>query len=614
MVNTPGSESYPSTATDPGVSRPPARLSRRRFLSWASAGAASAAGLLVVACGPSLSQLAPTPAPTAAPAAPTTAPAVTTAPAGGAATPAATGQPKPTAAAAAKPKPSGQVIAGLSQEPTVFNPLMAHIEVDEGVHYNLFDPLWGVDEKGNYFPMLATEVPSLQNGGISQDGLTWRVKLRGDVKWHDGQPFGADDVKFTHDLLMREDFKAGSRLGHELVTDIQVTSPTEIIWKMKQAYAPYLAILASTFIVPKHVLGSAADPNTADFTNAPVGTGAFVWGERVPGDHITLNANPNYWGDGPSPEKVVFRYIPDLTVMFTQFKTGEIDYTGLQGITADHYDEAKTLADRDIHVGPTAFIENIWFNLGRPQFQDKDVRQALYLAMDKNTIIKNIYYGVHGPAESYLPKESWAYNPDLSAHTFDPQKAIQILEAAGWKAGDGGIREKNGVKLQFTNSTTAGNKVREQAQAYLQQNWKDIGVSVEIKNMPAAVIWGDYFNQSQYDSVMVGLHYGTGPDPDASSYFSSRAIPAKAGAGNNTMQYANPTLDQLLDNGTSTVDQAKRKDAYLKIQQVLHDDMAFLPMFQYGFIEGTKKGLLGYVNNPNVVSNAWNIRTWRWQS
>src|SRR5881275_2674075 len=113
MVNTPGSESYPSTATDPGVSRPPARLSRRRFLSWASASAASAAGLLVVACGPSLSQLAPTPAPTAAPAAP----AVTTAPAGGAATPAATGQPKPTAAAAAKPKPSGQVIAGLSQEP-----------------------------------------------------------------------------------------------------------------------------------------------------------------------------------------------------------------------------------------------------------------------------------------------------------------------------------------------------------------------------------------------------------------------------------------------------------------------------------------------------------------
>src|SRR5947209_19572001 len=171
MVNTPGSESYPSTAPDPGVSRPPARLSRRRFLSWASAGAASAAGLLVVACGPSLSQLAPTPAPTAAPAAPTTAPAATTAPAGGAATPAATGQPKPTAAAAAKPKPSGQVSAGLSQEPTVFNPLMAHIDVDEGVHYNLFDPLWGADEKGKYFPMPATEVPSAQNGGTGQAGL-----------------------------------------------------------------------------------------------------------------------------------------------------------------------------------------------------------------------------------------------------------------------------------------------------------------------------------------------------------------------------------------------------------------------------------------------------------
>jgi len=124
-------------------------------------------------------------------------------------------------------KPTGQVIVGLSQEPTVFNPLLPHIEVDQGVHWNLFSPLWGVDDKGNFIPQLAAEIPSVENGGISEDGLTWKVKLRPGVTWHDGAPFTADDVKFTLELINNPHFRAYSRNGHQLVSDIQVTSPTE---------------------------------------------------------------------------------------------------------------------------------------------------------------------------------------------------------------------------------------------------------------------------------------------------------------------------------------------------------------------------------------------------
>src|SRR5262249_12278764 len=157
----------------------------------------------------------------------------------------------------------------------------------------------------------------------------------------------------------------------------------------------------------------------------------------------------------------------------TQFKTGEIDYTGIQGITADHYDEAKALPDRVVNLGPSPFIENIWLNLERDQFKEPAVREALYYAMDKDTIIKDIYYGLPGPAEGYLPEQSWAFNPNLPRHEYNPQRAATILDAAGWTTGADGVREKNGVKLAFTNSTTAGNKVREQAQAFLQQNWLD---------------------------------------------------------------------------------------------------------------------------------------------
>jgi peptide/nickel transport system substrate-binding protein len=152
---------------------------------------------------------------------------------------AAQGTPKPPPS-----KPTGQVIVGLSQEPTVFNPLMPHIEVDQGVHWNIFSPLWNVDAGGNFIPQLATEVPTIGNGGISEDGLDWRIKLRPNVVWHDGTPFTADDVKYTLELVNNPHFRAYSRNGHEQVTDIKVVSPTEITWQMKKSYAPYVSILS----------------------------------------------------------------------------------------------------------------------------------------------------------------------------------------------------------------------------------------------------------------------------------------------------------------------------------------------------------------------------------
>ena len=187
--------------------------------------------------------------------------------------------------------PKGRIVVGLSQEPTVFNPLMAHIEVDDGVHFSVFDALFRIDPKGVIQPNLAAEVPTQKNGGISEDGLKWRIRLRDDVRWHDGKPFTAEDVKFTLELITNPNFRSWRTAGHSLVRDITVVSPTEITWRMEQAFAPYLSFLTETFIVPKHILEKEADPNNAAFNQAPIGTGAFKWGKRVPGDHIELVAN-----------------------------------------------------------------------------------------------------------------------------------------------------------------------------------------------------------------------------------------------------------------------------------------------------------------------------------
>ena len=504
----------------------------------------------------------------------------------------------------------GQLTVGFSQEPTVFNPHMPHIEVDEGIHFSVFDPLFYVDEKGAFVAALAAEVPTVENGGISADGLSWKVKLRDDVKWHDGTPFTAEDVKYTLGLLVDPNFRSWRKTGHELVRDLTVVSPTEITWKMEKPFAPYPSILASTFITPKHILGAAADPNTAPFNNAPVGTGPFKWKERVAGDYILLEANKDYFGAGPHIGTLIYKYVPDLNVMYTQFKGGDIDVAGLQWITPDHYDEAKTLDGKVVTVVPGSTIESLTLNMERPQFKNPKVREALYHAIDKQSIIDALYYGLPTPTESYVPQQSYYYNPDLPKHEYSPDKAKALLDEAGWVPGADGVRAKDGVKLAFTCSTTAGNHIREQVQQYMQQSFKDLGIEMTISNLPPAVMWGDYWMMSQFDSVIVGLDFLTGPDPDTSDFFRSTSSPAKGGSGQNTWQFADSQVDDLLAKGGSLFVPEERRAAYFKIQEIMRRELPLLPLFQYATVRGHKQGVENIAYNINTRIDTWNVARW----
>ncbi|WP_152047813.1 peptide ABC transporter substrate-binding protein [Aureimonas psammosilenae] len=506
--------------------------------------------------------------------------------------------------------PTGQLVVAFSQEPTVFNPHMLHIEVDEGIHFSVFDPLFAVDPEGKFFPGLAAEVPTVENGGISADGLQWKVKLRDGVKWHDGKPFTAEDVKFTLELLVDPNFRAARRTGHDLIRDLKVVSPTEITWRMEKTYAPYPSLLAATFIVPKHAFEGVADKNTAPFNNAPIGTGPFKWVSRTAGDNIQLAANADYFGDGPYIERLIYKYIPDLNVLYTQFKSGDIDVTGLQWITPDHYEEAKTLPGTEVSLVPGSTVESFSLNMGKPQFQDLAVRQALYHAIDKQSIIDALYYGLPTPTESYTPQQSFYYNSDLPKHEYSIDKAKAILDGAGWNPGAGGIREKDGVRLAFTNSTTAGNHIREQVQQFLQQSFQEIGVEMTISNLPPAVMWGDYWMQSQFDSVVVGIDFLTGPDPDVSDYLGSASTNAKGGSGQNNWQYSNPEVDKLLTEGGKSFVPEERKTSYLKIQEMVRHDLPLLPMFQYTTVRGRKAGVTGFQPNVNTRIDTWNVGTW----
>ena len=516
--------------------------------------------------------------------------------------------------AQAKPpsEPTGQVVVGLSQEPVVFHPLLSSNEVGHGLWWNIYDPLWAPDENGQFVPKLAVEVPSIENGGISADGLTWHVKLRDDVKWHDGTPFTAEDVKYTFELINHPEFNTRTRLGHELVTDIQVVNDHEIRWSMTQMYAPYISQLSNTFIVPKHILEKEQDPNQSSLSQKPVGTGAFKLHERVSGDRVVLSANEDYFGPGPYIERLEFKYIPDLNALYSQFRTGQIDVVGIHGIPHNFYDEIIEIPDLVVVPVSSGTIESISINHKHPILKDKAVREALYYAINKEAIVDLIYYGLPTTTESFLPKDSWAYHPNLEKHQYDKEKAIELLEKSGWQVGSDGIREKDGKRLSFEISTTSGNELRAQTQQLIQQDWLDIGVELNINNMPAAVIWGDFWFNSEFDSVLVGVNYMTGNDPDPSNRFHTKAIQAEGGSGNNTIQFSHAKGDALLEQGQQTMDLEKRKQIYHDLQVLYRDEFAILPLYEGARIEGHKKGLEGFKPNVNVLSNAWNAGTWYW--
>ena len=506
---------------------------------------------------------------------------------------------------------AGQCVVGVTQEAVNFNPLLyVNTGVETCVEFIVFDSLWQIDPQGKFIPNLAAEIPTVENGGVSKDGLTWTIKLRPDVLWHDGAPFTADDVAFTLDVILNPKVTVRSREGHEHVEHYATKDDHTIEIKLKDSFAPYLVSWQKTSVIPKHILSTVPDINIAPFNTNPVGTGPFKFKERVAGSYIAFEPNPKYHGGAPKLTSLVQKYVPDQQTLFAQFQTGEVDVYDIQGIPPLLYQRAKALPGSKIELNPNPFVEFIYFNCGKPQFQDKRVRKALYMATDRKGWIDAVYYGVPVPTLSYLPPNHWAYNKALVDPGYDPQKAAALLDEAGWKVAADGVRAKDGVRLAFSMSTTAGNKSREQAQQLLQQNFKKINVEMTIKNMPASVVWGDYTVQSQFDTLMVGWDALLYPDPDYGDRIRSTAIPAKGGSGSNYVQYQNPEIDELSNKGVTTTNLEERKAIYDKIQAILLDDLPFAPIFSYQTIVGVKDRMKGYEVNPYLTSNAWNTADW----
>jgi peptide/nickel transport system substrate-binding protein len=625
------------------------RLSRRGFL----AGAAAAAGTAILAaCGgsaatdtpkPAAATTAPTTAAGSATSAPaTTAPstAATTAPttAAGSATSgtaapvpggtvvggAPTTAPSGTSAAGGAPakgafasqidtsnmKKGGTLIEGRSTDIQTFNPVLQKDTSSGRVNGLIYDPVLSVD------PDTVQPVGILASKWeVSPDSKTYTFTLKQGVKWHDGQPFSADDVKFSYDLYMNKD--TGTARAGELndrVASVTVKDPQTIVFTLKDVSAPFLTNNMVYGIVPKHILDGVApkdiktNPLSTGDPKATIGTGPFKFKEYKQGDHVTLVANPDYHRGAPNLDSYLYKFVKDSTTLYQQVKTGEVDY--YEGLTKDFNDDAKKQTNFNTVAYDTFGFQFFGYNLdttnkaSNPIFQDVNVRRALMYAVDRKGIVDKIQYGLSTLAQGTMPVLSWAYLPDKITvkYDYDPKKANQMLEDAGWKKGSDGIRAKDGKKLSFSMYATAGNKTIEGYMNVFQENWKDIGVEMK----PIYEEFSQYvtrLTQSfDFEAFQVGFNWSV--DPDQQTMWDSK----QHGQGFNLYSYSNPKVDDLLLQGLRTLDQEKRKQIYVDMQNlVLADAPAMITDFPKTLATVNKR-----VKNlvPNAVSVTINAHQW----
>ncbi|MDP9364454.1 MAG: peptide ABC transporter substrate-binding protein, partial [Chloroflexota bacterium] len=507
----------------------------------------------------------------------------------------------------------GELIVGSSQEAVNFNPLLyTNTGIETLPEVLMFDSLLKLLPDGTYAPNLATEVPTAENGGISPDGLTWTYKLRNDVTWHDGQPFTARDVQFTWETVMNPAAAVRSRTGHDNVSAVETPDEYTVVMRLKAPFAPFRSVWTSgvTSVIPAHVL-AGQDINTAPFnTQSPIGTGPFKFVEHVAGSNLTVERNPEYHGGAPSLERIFVKLVPEVPVLFTQFRTGEVQVVDYQGIQADRFEEAEGLEDRVVVRKPSNFVEFIYFNNSLPQFQDKRVKQAIYHASDAQTIIDEIYYGLENPTLTYLPPTHWAYNPEVRTYPYDLERANALLDEAGFVRGDDGVRAKDGVRLAFTMSTSAGNQLRESAQQILQQAYKEIGVEMTIDNRPASTLWGDDVPAGKFETLMVAWDNAIQSDPDPTSRLHSSMIPVETGAGANYVQFKNSEADRLMEEGVREPDQGRRAEIYRQLQALLAEELPWAPLFNNVDKFGRVAALQGYRPNPYLATNFDNANEW----
>jgi peptide/nickel transport system substrate-binding protein len=513
----------------------------------------------------------------------------------------------PTAAPQTKP-----LVWGMLSDIETLNPILSEASNETDILNGIFSTLIKVNENLEFVPHLLTELPQQ-----SDDGLEYSFTLREGVLFHDGVELTSADVKFMYEMKMAENNAVPSRAMWEKIADFTIADDYNFTITLNEVDVTWLEgwAYAGAMIVPKHIVEEefAAGGNEltkgGDFSRNPVGSGPYKFVEWKTNEFIVLEAYDDFFLGKPEIERVVFKIVPDTNTMYAQFQTGDIDIydRAMPSLYKEFLQLKDDGMDIEVHNFPSFIYMHASFNLRLPVFQDKAVRQALNYAFPKQDYIETVLDGVGTIAHSDTPPMSWAYNPNVKQYDYNPEKAALLLDEAGWIPGDDGVREKDGVRLEFTMSTNTGRKEREDFQDIAKQEWEAIGAKVDIQNFEGAAM-GDILNNLDFDIIIFAWQAGF--DPNTETLWHSRQQPDKYGTGQNYVGLENQRLDELLEAGVQETVQDRRIEIYHNVQEILAEEVPSIFVYFFNTVIAVPGNLENFKPNSTQANSTWNMYEW----
>jgi len=479
--------------------------------------------------------------------------------------------------------------------------MLAGDSASHQVSGRLFDGLIAYDKTLSHFePRLA------ERWNVSEDGLQITFHLRKDVKWQDGEPFTARDVEFAFNTITSPDTLTAYAEDYNQVERFEVLDDHSFRATYAEPFAPALSSWASDMIVlPKHLLEGKNINEATEFARDPVGLGPYKLDSWDTGRQITLRVNPDYYRGRPHIERLVTRVLPDSQVQFLELKSGGLDSMGLTPLQFSRQTSTEAF-ERNIHK--YKYLGNgytyLGYNLEREKFKDVRVRRALTHAIDKNEIVQGVLFGLGQPAAvPYKPGTKW-HNDKVKDLEYDPDKAKKLLAEAGWTDSDGdGILDKDGEKFTFKIITNNGNESREKTATILQRRFREIGIDVSITKYEWAAFLKDFVEKKNFDAVVLGWSLSLDPD-QYTMWHSSMTGPKQF----NFVSYQNPEVDELLDKGRRTFDEAERKKFYDRFQEILVEDQPYTFLYYPESLPAVHCRFMGIEPAPAGIS--YNFKDW----
>lgn len=442
----------------------------------------------------------------------------------------------------------------------------------------IFDNLYKVNENYELEPVLADSYEA------SADGLTYTFRLKSDVTFHNGDEFTAQDVVYTYEWIMDEANASTRQANFELVESVEAPDDQTVVVNLTEADVTFMVNVATTFIYPA---AHHEEVGEDAFKGAPVGTGPFILEEWAPQQRVLLRANENYFRGRPNFDFFQEDVVPEAAGRMAALESGQAD-NSMWGLNAEDNEALRETGD--FHVYETLQVATNHFPLNNehPFLREKEVRQALLFALDRESFAEDIFLGQAQVATSNLsPALAAYYNPDVKQYNHDPEQAMQLLEDAGWIEGSNGIREKDGVPAQFTMMVFQGDTQRRPEAEIAQQWWADIGVQCDLQEGVTSDILAGLVD-GEYDAGLFNWVYGgTNGDPDARDTLGT-------GGANNFSQYSNEEVDRLLSEGIREQDEDARVAIYQRIQEIIAEDVPFLFLLNlqtFAFYNNRIKGM-----------------------